>query len=178
MSNPYDLKKKKSKTPKMIPAPKRDTKPNVDKLPTHRTISIKDNFRKLEGYKEVPNRNKWKTLPIGAEIRYMKKDGSILTGGAVIRHGEKDGRPYLVYYHPIYKNEVVLYHDGVQKIWAKPGVALRQAHLSVGSINNNATSISPDLAKMKMNLRLMNEFMVKKYGDEYRTFMRDRQKSQ
>lgn len=178
MSNPYDLKKKKSKAPKIIPAPKKDTNPGVDKLPTHRAVSLSDNIKRLEGYKEVPNRIKWKTLPIGAEIRYMKKDGSILMGGAIIRHGEKEGRPYLVYYHPTYKNEVVLYHDNVQKIWAKASPELLKARESSGNYNKNTPNLNSDLTKMKMNLRLMNEFMVKKYGDEYRNFMRDRQRGQ
>lgn len=171
MSNPYDLKKKKGTKPKMIAPPHKDTTPRADKIPTVKVPNINPNNSLLVGYKEVPNREKWGQLPIGAEIRYMKRDGTITHGGTIIRHGVKNENPYIVYYHSTYGNEVPLYHHKVQKIWAKPSPAF-SAGLSPNSNNDTATA----LTAMKSNLKLMNEFMVMKYGEEYRNFMNTRQK--
>lgn len=171
MSNPYNLKVKKKKAPK---APHTSQKNNGDTAKSD-VKSQTTNAEKLKGYKEVTNRDKWKILPIGAEIKYMKNNGVLIMGGAVIRHGIKDDRPYLVYFHQMWKNEVVLYHDQAQKIWAKPSAIMVHELNIIEPLKKTNADLLSQMEKMKDNLRLMNEFMIIKYGEEYKRFMREKQ---
>lgn len=175
-SNPYDLSKKKGTAPKIIPAPKPDTKPKmVTRMTAPKELSDIEKS-KLVGYKEVRDKTKWSKLPIGADIKYMKKDGVITLGGSIIRHGIKDGNPYILYQHSTLKQPTVLYHHKVEKIWAKPNTVVPESHKYEGGNSNDKTIADLQLAvvRMRQNLKWMNEFMLMKYSDDYRNFMREK----
>lgn len=61
-----------------------------------KTLTSEEKLKLLEGYKKYDDPHQWTTIPVGAHIRALKKDGQFLRGGFVKSIYTSDGNTYLI----------------------------------------------------------------------------------
>lgn len=100
-----------------------DKSPNK---PVKKPLTTAEKLKLLEGYKKYEDPLVWNAIPIGSHVRLLKKDGSFIRGGFVVKFYMADNRSYLLLENNKYNRSPPNYVmfkvnlDEVKRIFAKP----------------------------------------------------------
>lgn len=97
-----------------------------DKSPVKKPLTTAEKLKLLEGYKKYEDPLQWDSIPVGSHVRLLKKDGSFIRGGFVVKFYIADSRSYLLLENNKYNRSPPNYVmfkvklDEVKRIFAKP----------------------------------------------------------
>lgn len=126
MSTTKTSNKKPVKSPDKSP----DKSKMSNKAPAKKPLTTAEKLKLLEGYEKYEDPLIWNTIPIGSHVRLLKKDGSFIRGGFVVKFYMADNRPYLLLENNKYNRSPPNYLmfkinlDEVKRIFVKPDMSI------------------------------------------------------